>query len=189
MNYGLTILVRTLTSSALGWKTGSTIHMTTNVSSQPISIHPTTSTKVCHNLSLRNWKFWPILSKSCISSLISLRYFACIPAWYLTFIASYQNRNDIPNASANNGHPRPVLIPITTQILLDIPLCTDGNQPALHKESILTLFSILKSITTLKIWMIPHTIIGTKKSGIDMRKFREVRIFFVLCHCHKEPKV
>jgi hypothetical protein len=98
-----------------------------------------------------------------------LRYLACIPAWYLTFIASYQKRNDMPNASANSGPHRPVLMPITTQILLEMPLCTDGNQPALHSESILTLFSILKSITILKIWIILPTMRGTRNKGISIK--------------------
>ena len=167
--YGLIILVQILISSALGWNAGSITHMTTNVRSQPTTIHPTTSINVCHNISLRNWKFWPILRRSCISSLISLRYLACIPAWYLTFIASYQNRNDTPNVSANSGHPRHVLIPITTQILLEIPLWTDGNPPALHNESRRMLFSTLKSITILKIWIILPTMRGIRNNGIDIR--------------------
>lgn len=169
-NYGWMILSRKLISSALGWNSGLTNHMTPKVKIHPITIPPITSTKVCPSLSLRNWRFWPILRRSCRFSLISLRYLACIPAWYLTFIASYQNKNDIPNASANNGPPQPVLIPITTQILLEIPLCTDGNPPALQNELRLILFSIAKSISTLKTWMMPHTIMGTRNNGICIVK-------------------
>lgn len=67
------------------------------------------------------------------SSFISLIYWACFHASYLTFIASYQKRMEKQSAMAKCGLSIPYVSHMSVVILLDIQLWTEGNHPALHK--------------------------------------------------------
>ncbi len=128
-------------------------------------IPPITSKNVCHNLSF-NMCIFPSKSKTpSSSSLILLRKLACCPASYLTFAASYQNKNEKVNDKANREESYPYSMSIRVVILAEIPLCTDGNHPPLQSALNHNSPCVAKSITTLMHWIIHPTRRGITKSG------------------------
>ncbi len=128
-------------------------------------IPPSTSKKVCHNLSFSMW-ILPSKSKTpSSSSLILFRKLACCPASYLTFAASYQNKNEKVNDKANRAESYPYSINISVVMLAEIPLCTDGKPPPLHNALNHKSPCVARSITTLIHWIIHPMSKGIRKSG------------------------
>lgn len=99
------------------------------------------------------------------SSPIFFKNFACCPASYLTFAASYQKRKEKQNAKANAVESIPCSNNITVVMLAAIPLCTEGNHHALRSAVRCNLFAATRSIITFMIWIIIHTAIGTRNFG------------------------
>lgn len=136
------------------------------MSHAPITIHHTTSINVWPSLSLSTEVLCPMSKIHHSSSPIFLRNFACWPASYLIFAASYQKRNEKQNANANAVELIQCSKSMTVVILAAIPLWTEGNHHALRKEAILSFFAATRSMITLIIWMRHQTAIGKRNFGI-----------------------
>jgi hypothetical protein len=92
---------------------------------------------------------------------------ACWPASYLTFAASYRNRNEKQKASANSGESYPYCRYIRVVMLAAMPLCTDGNPHALRRAFQPRLLpEVKRSMINLINCMTPQVISGIRKSGM-----------------------
>ncbi len=104
----------------------------------PVKIPQNTSVVVCHNLSFNLSGAGVQLVIDSVSSwssrLIRFKKVACCHASYLTFAASYQNKNEKVTAKANSNDSIPALTNTNVHILAAIPLCTDGKPHEDHKE-------------------------------------------------------
>gem|GEM_PF-2725986 len=121
------------------------------VSHAQIKTPQTTSIKVCPSLSFKSGVCMPISNMPHSSSPIFFKNFACCPASYLTFAASYRNRNEKQKARANAVESIPCSNHMTVVMLAAIPLCTEGNHHALRRELHCSLFAAMRSIITLTI--------------------------------------
>lgn len=135
------------------------------VSPAQIKTPPTTSIKVCHNLSFKRGVLIHMSSIPHSSSPIFFKNFACCPASYLTFAASYRNKKEKQKARAKAVESIPCSNHMTVVILAAIPLCTEGNPPALRNALRWSFFAAIRSMTSLTTCMMHHTAIGTRNFG------------------------